>query len=71
VFVTHDLAVAAGFCDRIAVMRRGVIVEEGSTLELMRNPATAYTRALVESICTFETDPDRPLRVPGDEARAR
>ncbi len=61
VFVTHDLAVAAGFCDRIAVMRHGRIVEEGPAGSLLRAPQDPYTRALLESICTFETDPDQPL----------
>lgn len=72
VFVTHDLALAAGFCDRIAVMQRGRIVEEGTAAEVMRHPAQAYTEALVNSICTFETDPNRPLPVPvADEEMAR
>ncbi len=61
VFVTHDLAVAAGFCDRIAVMRDGRIVEEGPAGTLLRSPQDPYTQALLESICTFETDPDQPL----------
>jgi ABC-type dipeptide/oligopeptide/nickel transport system ATPase component len=61
VFVTHDLAVAAGFCDRINVMRHGRIVEEGPAGTLLRSPQDPYTQALLESICTFETDPDQPL----------
>ena len=61
VFVTHDMAVAAGFCDRVTVMRHGVIVEEGSTRDVLVEPRHPYTKALVGSICTFETDPDQPM----------
>ncbi len=49
-FITHDLRVAAQVCDRVAVMRRGEIVEQGMTAEVFAHPAHAYTRALLESI---------------------
>jgi peptide/nickel transport system ATP-binding protein len=45
-FITHDLRVAAQICDRIAVMQRGVVVEEGVTREVYLNPRHDYTRAL-------------------------
>ena len=44
--ITHDLAVVAGIADRVAVMQRGVIVEEGPTEDLFRNQRHPYTRAL-------------------------
>jgi peptide/nickel transport system ATP-binding protein len=48
-FITHDLRVAAQVCDRIAVMQRGVIVEQGTTAEVFAAPKHEYTRALFEA----------------------
>jgi ABC-type oligopeptide transport system ATPase subunit len=49
-FITHDLRVAAQICDRVAVMRRGVIVEQGRTSEVFTSPAHDYTKTLLDSI---------------------
>jgi ABC-type glutathione transport system ATPase component len=49
-FITHDLRVAAQVCDRVAVMQRGVIVEQGPTAEVFSRPQHAYTQALLDSI---------------------
>jgi peptide/nickel transport system ATP-binding protein len=45
-FITHDLRVAAQVCDRIAVMQRGVVVEQGYTADIYAHPAHDYTKAL-------------------------
>ena len=46
-FITHDLRVASQICDRIIVMQRGEIVEEGKTQEVFVNPQHIYTQTLL------------------------
>lgn len=48
-FITHDLRVAAQICDRIMVMKNGVVVEEGPTGRVFGSPQHEYTRALFEA----------------------
>jgi len=48
-FITHDLRVAAQICDRIMVMERGVVVEEGYTGAVFAAPQHPYTRALLDA----------------------
>lgn len=50
IFITHDLRVAAQICDRVAVMKGGVVVEEGPTAEVFASPRHAYTQALLTSV---------------------
>jgi oligopeptide/dipeptide ABC transporter ATP-binding protein len=47
-FITHDLALAGVFADRVAVLYLGRVVEEGAAAEVIGNPLHPYTRALVE-----------------------
>jgi len=46
--ISHDLAVFAGFADRVAVMYAGRIVEIGTTPQIFRQPLHPYTQALVQ-----------------------
>jgi len=48
-FITHDLWVARFFCDRIAVMNSGKIVEINSTHEVFTNPQHPYTQTLLKA----------------------
>ncbi|MCW3990760.1 MAG: ATP-binding cassette domain-containing protein [Candidatus Bathyarchaeota archaeon] len=48
-FITHELAVARHFCDRIAIMYLGRIMEMGTSDEIVKNPSHPYTRALLEA----------------------
>jgi oligopeptide transport system ATP-binding protein len=50
IFITHDLAVVSGLCDRVQVMYAGRIVETSDTRTLFRTPRHPYTRALQKSI---------------------
>ena len=50
VYITHDLATAKFFCDRIAIMYLGRIVEIGPTEEIFANPRHPYTKALLAAI---------------------
>jgi ABC-type dipeptide/oligopeptide/nickel transport system ATPase component len=47
--ITHDLAIVAETCDRMAVMREGRIVEEGKVEQVFRAPSHPYTRELLAS----------------------
>jgi oligopeptide/dipeptide ABC transporter ATP-binding protein len=59
VYITHDLASAKFFCDRIAIMYLGRIVELGATEEIFADPKHPYTKALLAAIP--DPDPSRSL----------
>lgn len=52
-FVTHNLAVAAGLCSRLAVMKDGRIVEEGETGQVLGAPRNEYTKTLLSAILSI------------------
>ena len=60
-FISHDLAVVAQVADRVAVMRHGEIVEQGSVAQIFGDPRHEYTRKLLASAPSMTTDRDRPL----------
>ncbi len=49
VLITHDLPLAGGLCDRVAVMRHGNIVEMGEMLRIFQQPQHPYTRELLQA----------------------
>ncbi|MGU3411238.1 dipeptide ABC transporter ATP-binding protein [Microbacterium sp. M1A1_1b] len=49
-FVSHDLAVVQHFAERVVVMRRGVIEEQGTTGTTLLHPTTDYTRRLLAAV---------------------
>jgi oligopeptide/dipeptide ABC transporter ATP-binding protein len=65
VYITHDLASAKFFCDRIAIMYLGRIVEIGPTEEIFADPKHPYTKALLKAI----PEPDPLKMVPRDLPR--
>lgn len=48
--VTHDLGIAAHYCNRVIVMYRGRIVEEGLVSNVFRHPRHPYTQTLLQSV---------------------
>jgi ABC-type oligopeptide transport system ATPase subunit len=59
-YITHDIASARHFADRIAVMYRGSIVESGAARQVIENPAHPYTRSLIAAVP--EPDPANRFR---------
>ena len=47
--ITHDLGLAAQYCDRIMVMKDGLIVEQGDPAQIFSDPHHSYTRKLVDA----------------------
>jgi peptide/nickel transport system ATP-binding protein len=67
VLITHDMAVANFLCHRIAVMRNGRIVEQGSANQIMSAPQTDYARNLVVATPRVDADTTNSNRI-GDHA---
>jgi peptide/nickel transport system ATP-binding protein len=51
IFITHDISLARKVSDRMVVMHKGQIVEEGATNEILSQPRHPYTRSLVDCAC--------------------
>ena len=60
-FISHDLAVVAEVADRVAVMRHGWLLEQGSREQIFHTPRHPYTRSLLGAVPTLETDRTLPL----------
>jgi oligopeptide transport system ATP-binding protein len=66
ILITHDLAVVAGFCDHVAVMYAGHIVEHASVHDLFRRSLHPYTLGLLGSVPSRIGDRTKPLiTIPG------
>jgi microcin C transport system ATP-binding protein len=57
--ITHDLLMVRRFADRVAVMERGHIVEQGPVAEVFANPQHPYTRKLLDSVPRRAVDESR------------
>jgi len=57
--ITHDLAVAAEMCDKVAVMYAGDVMEKGRVSQVFKQPKHPYTKALLEAI---SEDGLRPIK---------
>ena len=57
VFITHDIALASGFADRIAVFNKARLVEVGPAADVLAHPKDPYTAALIASHIDLATPP--------------
>ena len=64
-FITHDLALAADYCDRLVVMHAGHVVESGPARQVLRAPAHPYTARLLSSSPGPDTRLEALRPVPG------
>ena len=63
--ITHDLGLAGEYCDRIAVMHAGHIVEVAPTEELLRSPAHPYTQQLMAATPTPRSTVESMVSIAG------
>jgi oligopeptide transport system ATP-binding protein len=66
ILITHDLAIVAENCDRIAVMYAGKVVEIGSVKEVYNNPAHPYTMALMQALPKLDSKRKRLYQIEGE-----
>ncbi|GAU80186.1 ABC transporter ATP-binding protein [Bosea sp. BIWAKO-01] len=71
ILITHDLGLAAAYCDKVVVMEKGRVVETAAASEIFRNPQHPYTRRLMQatprigmSLADLLTEPPKAEPVP-------
>jgi peptide/nickel transport system ATP-binding protein len=60
-FITHDFGVVAEIADRVAVMQRGVVVEQGDAASVLNRPQHPYTRQLIAAVPPLTAPTPRQL----------
>ena len=63
IFITHDLGLIAEIADKVAVMYKGKVVEQGSAAQIFTNPQHPYTKGLLACRPTLDRHPQRLLTV--------
>jgi peptide/nickel transport system ATP-binding protein len=76
ILITHDLGLAAAYCDKVVVMEKGVVVETAAAGEIFRNPQHPYTRKLMQAtprigMSLADLLPDAPRAPPAQAAAPR
>jgi peptide/nickel transport system ATP-binding protein len=69
-FITHDFGVVADIADRVAVLQRGVIVEQGTADAVLRRPAHPYTQLLLAAVPALRPPHRPPAAAPDDPVLA-
>ncbi|GFE51198.1 ABC transporter ATP-binding protein [Roseobacter cerasinus] len=70
IFISHDLSLMRNFCNRVAVMLRGEVVEAGPVTQIFDEPQHAYTRALLSAIPVISDEEDAQKPKVSKEERA-
>ena len=65
ILITHDLAVVAQVCERVAVMYAGKVIETGTVEQVLRDPAHPYTQGLLASSPRLRGDRRRMIPIAG------
>ena len=65
-FISHDMSIVEYFCDRVAVMYLGKIVEIASSEEIYKRPEHPYTEALINAVPGMEPGQKKQQKVRGD-----
>ena len=65
ILITHDLGLAAQYCDRLIVMHAGHVVESGPVTSIFKRPAHPYTSRLINATPTMEARLDDLQSIPG------
>jgi oligopeptide/dipeptide ABC transporter ATP-binding protein len=60
--ITHDLGVVAQMAEEVAIMYAGQIVEQGTTMQIFKDPAHPYTEGLLATRPRLDAEPVHPLR---------
>jgi peptide/nickel transport system ATP-binding protein len=64
-FITHDFGVVADIADKVAVLQKGTLVEQGTTTSVLGAPTHPYTKALIAAVPKLAAPPIRPpLKTP-------
>lgn len=64
IMITHDFGVVSDIADRVAVMEKGLVVEEGATAEILNNPSHQYTKRLIAAIPRMRTRRSKGKKAP-------
>jgi peptide/nickel transport system ATP-binding protein len=62
IFITHDLGVVAEIADAVSIMYAGEVIEEGDVYQIFENPRHPYTKGLLESMPTLQTQKGEKLK---------
>ncbi|MTI16135.1 ABC transporter ATP-binding protein [Rhodobacteraceae bacterium RKSG542] len=70
-FISHDLSLMRNFCSRIAIMRKGQLVEQGTVRDVFENPKHDYTRTLISAIPVMTEEEEQQKPEVSAEVRAQ